>query len=348
MRLVTRLVGAGSLAIAALLANVGAAQPQPQPQPQPGQPRPGQPQPGQPQPGQRPPVQMPQPGQPQPSQVQPRPIQMQPGQQLPPGFPQPSRPRQPGPGGPGGMPPGHPPIPGAPHAEAHEHAGAGEHECPGHGPMDSPPHVNWYQGLLGVNNEKAESPSGLDRLLWRYKNENDECDAKNQEPPVLANLINFGIVVLLLFRFGGTPLRDGLIKRKKAIMQDIEAAATLRDEAEARLKKYQKQLSNIEQRRTELEDDYRAQFAAEKKRILDEAEEKRARMRKDAAFRVAQELRQAEADLLSEAIDGAIRAAEELVKQRVQQGDLDRLADEYLTGIGPALKASQTLQGDNS
>jgi F-type H+-transporting ATPase subunit b len=253
-------------------------------------------------------------------------------------------------GGMPGMPPGHPPFGGEGAHGGGEHGGhGGEHECPGHGPMDSPPQINWYQGLLGVNNEKADSPSGLDKLLWRYKNEQDECDPKNQEPPVLANLINFGIVVLLLFRFGGTPLREGLIKRKKTIMADIEAAEQLRGDAEERLKKYQKQLANIEHRRKELEEEYRAQFEAEKKRILSEAEEKRVRMRKDAEFRVAQELRQAQAELLVEAVDGAIKAAEDLIKKKVQPSDLDRIADEYLVGLGPALKASsKSLSGGQS
>lgn len=284
-----------------------------------------------------------QPGGVQPAPVQPRVIQMQPmppGMQ-PPGMPGMGRPRPMG--APGGMPPGHPAFPGAPMGAPHGHAEepheAVEHECPGHGPMDSPPPINWYQGLLGVNNEKAESPNALDRLLWRYKNDQDECDHHNQEPPVLANLINFGIVVFLLFRLGGTPLREGLIKRKKTIMQDIEAAEQLKGDAEDRLKKYQKQLANIEHRRKELEEEYRAQFEAEKKRILAEAEEKRVRMRKDAEFRVAQELRQAQADLLVEAVDSAIKAAEHLIKTKVQQADLDRMADDYLAGLGSALAA---------
>lgn len=346
-------IGLLSIGVVGAVASSAGAQPQPPPG-QPGQPPPGQPAPGQPprpiqiqpvQPGQLPPGMQPrQPGQPG-----------QPGQ-LPPGM-QPRRPGGPpgAPGGPGGrpgMPPGHPPIPGQnPPAEPESAHGGGEHECAGHGPNDAPPHINWYQGLLGINNEKSQKGSGLDKLLWRYHNDIDECDHLNQEPPVLASLINFGVMLFLLFSYGRGPLRDGLQKRKKDIMQDIDAAAQLRREAEARLEKYQQQLSNVEDRRKELEADLRAQFESEKTRIISEAEEKRARMRKDAEFRIAQELRQAEADLLQESVDGAIRAAEELLKKKVQQADQDRLADDYAASIGAALKASSgpsTPRNDSS
>lgn len=282
----------------------------PPPNLQPRQPRPGQPMPGQPMPGQ--------PGQPR------RPLQ--PGQQ---------------PGGPGQLPPGHPPIPAAGgQGEAHGGGAEGGH-CPGHGPYDPPPHINWYQGLLGVNNEKSQSPAFLDRLLWRYHNPKNECDTKNQDPPLLGSVINFGVLVFILFRFGKKPVMEGLAKRKKDITHEIDSANELKLDAEKRLKTYEKQMSRIEERRQELVEEFRVQWEIEKKRILEEAHEKSERLRKDARFRVDQELKQAQADLLKEAIDGSVGAAEDLLKKRVQSTDQERLADEYLAAVGASLQGAQ-------
>jgi hypothetical protein len=45
--------------------------------------------------------------------------------------------------------------------------------------------------------------------------------------------------------------------------------------------------------------------------------------------------------LLQEAVVSAVAAAEELIKKRSTQSDQDRMADDYLASIGPALAASK-------
>jgi F-type H+-transporting ATPase subunit b len=246
------------------------------------------------------------------------------------------------------------PAPAAAHgaaghgADAHGAEGHGGGHCPGHGPLDPPPHVNWYQGLFGVDNEKALNGSGVQKLLYRYKNDLDECDPKNQEPPVLAALINLGVVLYLLIRFGKGPVMEGLVKRKKTLMADIENANELKTDAEKRLSTYKKQLARIEERGKELRAEYASQWEAEKKRILADAEDKSSRLRKDAEFRVSQELKQAEADLLRDSVDGALAAAEELIRKRIQDSDQTRLADEYVAGVAAALAASTSAREGRS
>jgi F-type H+-transporting ATPase subunit b len=331
-----------SVTLGSLAVGEGAfAQPAPGAQPVPVRPAQVQPTPGQPQPGA-----LPQPGQAQPGQPQPGAIP-NPDDPNTPGRRPPPRPRMPrGPEGlPGRLPPGagmQPrPLqmpPAAPAAGAHAGGGHGEaHHCPGHGPNDSPHHINWYQGLLGVDNEKSQSPSFVDRLFWRYKNDKDECDPKNQEPPFLASFINFAIVGLIVYRFGKGPITGALAQRKKSIMHDIDAAQELRSDAEERLANYERQLARIEERGKELRAELRAQFDDEKKRVLAEAEDKAKRMRRDAELRVEQELKQAEYELVIEAVDTSMAAAAQLLEKRVESRDLDRLADEYLATIGEAI-----------
>lgn len=213
----------------------------------------------------------------------------------------------------------------------------------------APGKINWINGLfMKTNDEKILQEKGIKRLLYWYSNEENECDPRNESPPLLAQVFNFALVVALLIGKGRKPIIEGLIKRKQTLMADITAAEALRADAEARLKKYTKDLKNIAGRRTELEEEYRAQAAIDKKRILKDAEEKRARMIKDAEFRVQQELRQAQGEITREAIDAAISAAEELIKKRVEQRDLDRLADDYLTGLGAAIKGPSTSTSSSS
>jgi F-type H+-transporting ATPase subunit b len=228
---------------------------------------------------------------------------------------------------------------------AEEHDGGGHHEehCPGHGPTD-PPHpqdINWWHGLLGVNNEKAQSDRFVDKLLWRYENKTNACDVKNQPPPFLASVVNFLVLIGIIVRFGRKPLAAALVKRKQDIMHEIDTATRLKEEAERRLDDYERKFENIEDTFEELKADFAAQAEVERSRILAEAEERRGRMLRDAETRVEQERKEAQAALLKEAVLGAARAAEELLTQRAEQADAARLAEEYLASIGPAMAAER-------
>ena len=317
-----RLAAALSLA-AALLAGVAAAQqPPPQPMPMP----PGHPpilplertQPA-PRPGAQPPQRAPgvQPG---------RPIGPG-GQQFPPGMQRPRPIPQPGAGGRGIAPT--PPPPPAPRAD----------ECPGHGPMDPPHHPNWWEGIIGVNNEAWEQ-GGINRLFWRYHNHNNPCDPKNMPPPFLASMLNFGVLAFILFRFGRKPLREALVKRRQTIMQEIDNSNRLKEQAERRLQEYEGKLENLDEMLVALKADYAAQAELERKNLLVELEERRARMRRDAEFRLEQELKEARLLLLQEAVRGAASAAEQLVRKHVSAADQERLAEDYVKAFPSAVSGS--------
>ncbi|AKT44222.1 hypothetical protein [Chondromyces crocatus] len=208
--------------------------------------------------------------------------------------------------------------------------------CPGHGPMDAPHHVNWWQGILAVDNE-ASQKGGINSLLFRYNNKTDPCDPKNQPPPFLASMLNFGILAATLFVFGRKPLKEALVKRRQVIMQDIDTASRLKQEAERRLGDYEDKLEHLDERLETLKADYIAQAEAERKNLLVELEERRARMQRDAAFRIEQELKEARAQLLAEAVRGAVAAAEELIQAQVSSTDQQRLAEDYLSTFAGSL-----------
>jgi F-type H+-transporting ATPase subunit b len=321
-----------ALGLAAALAAGGAAAQQPPPPPAQGLPA-GHPpiqMPG----GQAQPGQPGQPGQPQVRQLPGRPNNLPPpgGRQLPPGTrPFPGRP-VPGPGG----------RAAAERQEESEHGShGGEEHCPGHGPDDPPPHVNWWRGLIGVNNEAAESESFINQLLWRYESPTNPCDKRNEPPPFLAAVLNFGLLAFILYRFGKKPVAEALVKRKQAIMGEIDNAEKLEEDSRRRLEEYKRKLALLDETLAELKAEYAAQAEAEKKALLTELEERRARMRRDAEFRIEQELKAARAELLQEAVRGAVAAAERILQKEATEQDLERLAEDYLHAIPAAMTARE-------
>src|SRR5580704_5496375 len=68
--------------------------------------------------------------------------------------------------------------------------------------------------------------------------------------------------------------------------------------------------------------------------IVSEAEAKAERLRTEARFLVEQELKQIKQDLWREAVEAAVAGAQELLATRVTPADQERLAEDYLVGLG--------------
>src|SRR5262249_34414750 len=82
------------------------------------------------------------------------------------------------------------------------------------------------------------------------------------------------------------------------------------------------------------------------------AEERRARMRRDAEFRVEQERKAVRDALLREAVVAATAAAEALIQKQMSRSDQDRMAADYLasvrasvSGAGPRATATGQVGG---
>ena len=137
---------------------------------------------------------------------------------------------------------------------AAEHEEAGEH----HGPKA----INW----------------------WDFSNK--------EQPPYGVMLANFAILMTMYYALGKKPIAEGLKSRRANVAKEIEDAQLMRHEAEERALKYQEKLKHLEVELTETREALRGAGEAERQRIVKEAEEKAARMERDAKFLVEQELKQ--------------------------------------------------------
>jgi F-type H+-transporting ATPase subunit b len=202
---------------------------------------------------------------------------------------------------------------GAPEKEeTPEQSESGEQE---HG---APEPINWWHGLLGV--KEGHPPD----LLYR---------APGEPAPFLASLINFGVLVFIVVKFGKKPLTESLVRRKESITREIEEAQRFRHEAEKRLAEYEARLAKIGEELERVRREFREQGEKDKQRIVGEARERQERMLKDAQLLLSQESKQMEADLLAEVVNEATRQATELLSRRLTLGDHDRFAEAFLAQL---------------
>jgi F-type H+-transporting ATPase subunit b len=185
----------------------------------------------------------------------------------------------------------------APIAAAQEHEGEGEHEA--------------AEGEHGGHAEVHLSDLTHNVEFW-------------------GSIVNFTLLLVVLVYLGKKPLSGYLSNRRKTVEEGLAEAARLKEQAE---KKYAEYSSRLEKLDKEL-DTIRAEMIkageAERDRIVAEAEEKAARVRRETEFVIEQQMKQLKTDLTREAVAAAVTAASEVLREQTGAADQERLAQTYL------------------
>jgi F-type H+-transporting ATPase subunit b len=150
---------------------------------------------------------------------------------------------------------------------------------------------------------------------------------------ITASVLNFVILLLLFVYLFRDKLNAFLKERKATVERELNEAARLKAEAEAKHKLYTERLAKLDQELEQIKQDMIAAGVKERDRIVAEAEQKAARLRREAEFIVEQQVKQLRAEITREAADAAIAAAEQLLTKATTSFDQQRLAQEYLTSL---------------
>ncbi len=196
------------------------------------------------------------------------------------------------------------------------HEADAEHADHGHIPSFSD--INWYYGVLGER--EGVEPS----LLYR---------PMGMPVPLAALLLNSGIVFGLLYFAMRGPVASGLRKRKAGIMQGMDDASRMKDEAEGQLAEYEGKLASIDQAIATMRQEMREAAEAERRRVLAEAAERRARLEREARRLVEQERHAARETLQRDMVRAAVAAASKQLESGVTPGDQQQLVEEYLSNL---------------
>jgi len=222
--------------------------------------------------------------------------------------------------------------------EVHETSGHGApgHGAPAHGTTDSHgsdghaaggghggehhQEFNWYHGMVGV--KEGVEPS----LMWR---------TPDMPTPFAALLFNTALLFGLIFKVAREPVKKGLLERRQRIMKGIEDAAAMHEESKRQLDFYRGKLENLDAEVERVKREMREAAETERKRILEDAAARRARLEQEARQLIEQELKAVRQDLTRETAQAALRSARELLVQSTSTDDHRRLCEEYLETLQP-------------
>ena len=150
-------------------------------------------------------------------------------------------------------------------------------------------------------------------------------------------LLNFGVLLFLLIRFGGRAMNKSLRARHEQLKGDIGAAARLRDEAMRKFEAQEQRVSDLEKEIAALRATMRKDAAHEQARLLEGAQERAKRISEEMRLQLDRQVKEAELLLRSEVASASVKLAEGIVRKAVNMDDERRLAQEFVAGFdGPA------------
>ena len=147
----------------------------------------------------------------------------------------------------------------------------------------------------------------------------------------LSQLISFGIVFLILWRWGFPVILRTLEKRQAVIREGVENAERARRELQEANARSEQIL--LEARRQAQETIAQAAKAAEREanRIQEEAQERAHQIEQQQIARIRQEAAQAREELSRLVVNLSINAAEKVISKSVDTNDNRRLVEEFVT-----------------
>ncbi len=145
--------------------------------------------------------------------------------------------------------------------------------------------------------------------------------------------LNFGLLVIILVKFGKEPVQNFLKGHRESIQNEFDELEAQRREAQQKYEEYSKKLAGMDEEAERILQTFIKQGEAEKEKIIAQAQDAAERIKAQAKFYVQQELDKAREQLKSEVSNMAISMAEELIKKNITEQDHQRLIAEYLERV---------------
>jgi F-type H+-transporting ATPase subunit b len=153
---------------------------------------------------------------------------------------------------------------------------------------------------------------------------------------LIVQLVNFLILLALLYRFMYRPLMGALESRSTAIKQQLAEAQAAREAAQRQLAEMEERMRAGQAEALALRERAQREAAELRERLSAEARQEAARLLESAQAQVAQEVRRARTELRAEVGALATQVAERLIRKSLTAEDHQRLVREALARIEPA------------
>ncbi|HUT78597.1 MAG TPA: hypothetical protein VM285_12965 [Polyangia bacterium] len=158
-------------------------------------------------------------------------------------------------------------------------------------------------------------------------------------PPFIATIINFLLLVVVVFLIMRKPIGNMVRTRRDNLVAALEEARQAQEEAERELAAARTKTETLDLEMARLRHEILEAGRSEARRIAAEADQRAERMRADTEAVIGQEVARMADAIRAEAVAAVVARAESTLRETVARADHDRLAREYVAsmdGIAPS------------
>jgi F-type H+-transporting ATPase subunit b len=147
--------------------------------------------------------------------------------------------------------------------------------------------------------------------------------------------INFGIIVLIFFKYAKTPLMNFLKSQKEKLAEEIKKLEDKKEDMENNVKEMQKALDDSEVHFADFKERIIQQGDRRKQEIIESAKNHSRIMLEDANRRIDSYILSSKNRFKAELIDAAVELAMERLPKEITDEDNKRFIEQYLASSSP-------------
>ncbi|NWF99237.1 MAG: F0F1 ATP synthase subunit B [Nitrospirae bacterium] len=147
-------------------------------------------------------------------------------------------------------------------------------------------------------------------------------------------IINFLILVIILFKFGKKPLQNFLKQRTEMIAKTLQDAKEAKEAAQKALAEVETRLKAKDAEIAAILEAARKSGEQERDTIIAETDKLKAKIMEQAKTNIEFELKQAKELIKAEAVELAMELAEKKLKEKLTKEEQERLLEDSLVKIG--------------
>lgn len=144
---------------------------------------------------------------------------------------------------------------------------------------------------------------------------------------------NFAVLLVLLIKFAGKPLKTYLANRHNAIKEKIEETNRMLDEAEKLKRSYEAKLTGLDEEITTFKKTIMGEIENEKTKIIAEATQFASKMKEQARLSYEQELKKVKNKITEDIAQLTIEGAEKLIAEKISKPDHEKMIEDFIVKL---------------
>jgi F-type H+-transporting ATPase subunit b len=145
--------------------------------------------------------------------------------------------------------------------------------------------------------------------------------------------LNFAVLLAILIKFAGKPLKNYLANRHNAIKEKIEETNRMLDEAEKLKRTYEEKLSRLDEEIATFKKTIMGEVENEKAKIVAEAAQFASKMKEQARLTYEQELKEVKNKIKEDIAQLTIEGAGKLIAEKISKPDHEKMIEDFIVKL---------------